>query len=92
MYLEVQTEFGAHIALEMIERRVFIAANAPNRFAKSTKDHQLAKTALNQTFDCESLKNRCWKRFVSFSFRFFVFVLFQIKSCSVYYDQLFSFF
>ena len=66
MYLEVQTEFGAHIALEMIERRVFIAANAPNRFAKSTKDHQLAKTALNQTFDCESLKNRCWKRFVSF--------------------------
>ena len=45
--IEVQKKFGAHIALEMIGRRVFIAANAPNRSATSTKDHQLAKIALN---------------------------------------------
>ena len=59
----------AHIALEMIERQVSILANAPADLQKSTKDRQLAKTALNQTFDCESPKKLLLKP-LCFFFRF----------------------
>ena len=78
--LTLLREFGAHIALEIIKRRVFIAANALNRSAKSTKDHKLAKTTLNQTFDRESLQKLLLEA-LCFFFRFdsLFFVLFQVK-------------
>ena len=45
MYVQVQEEFGVHIAKETIERPQLFATNAPNQSVRSTKYLQPAKTA-----------------------------------------------